>query len=316
VTVSRQQRALELARTVGQAHGTVLSVERFPMGLCHHVFDVELHGGSRVVVRVADPEHRPLLLGAIAWADRLRPLGVPLPAILAHDVEPDSPLPYLVLERLPGADLGLVYAKLTPAQRQSLAASVVAVQRVVHGLGAGAGHGYSADPSGRAPHDSWAEVVLDNLRRSGGRLQSAPPRVRELHARVVDLVSRSRRLLDGVPAVPFLDDLTTKNVIVDGARLAGVVDVDVVCFGDPLYTPALTKVSLVAADLPTDYVDAWLALLAPDRSGRTAFDVYCAVFCLDLISEVGVAFNRDAPPVEERERTERLLRLAHRLAAS
>jgi hypothetical protein len=140
--------------------------------------------------------------------------------------------------------------------------------------------------------------------------------VRQLHARVVDLVSSSRRCFDDVPPVPFLDDLTTKNVIVDGGRLAGVVDVDVVCFGDPLYTPALTKVSLVAADLPTDYVDAWLSALAPDRPARTAFDVYCAVFCLDLISEVGATFNRDAPTVEERERTERLLRLASRLVGS
>ena len=44
--------------------------------------------------------------------------------------------------------------------------------------------------------------------------------------------------LEAVPPLPFLDDLTTKNVLVDGGRLSGVVDVDVVCFGDPLATPA------------------------------------------------------------------------------
>lgn len=110
-----------------------------------------------------------------------------------------------------------------------------------------------------------------------------------------------------MPAVPFLDDLTTKNVLVADGRLSGVVDVDVVCFGDPLTTPALTKVSLVAAGQPTDYVEAWLEELAPDAG---AFDLYCAVSCLDLLSEVGVVFNRGAPTPGDEQREQRLVALA------
>lgn len=312
---SRAQRALDLAHTVGAQYGTVDAVTRFPTGLCHHVFDVDLGAEGRVVVRIADPENRPLLLGALAWSERLRPLGVPLPAVLGFDVHPDSPLPYLVLERLPGEDLGLVHPSLTPAERRGLAASVVAVQTAVRSLGPGAGYGYSADPAGRPPRASWVDVVLDNLRRSADRLHTAPLSLRQLHARVVELTDRHHPYLDAVPALPFLDDLTTKNVIVDGGRLAGVVDVDVVCFGDPLFTPALTRVSLAAADLPTDYVDAWLQEIAPDGPAQTAFGVYCAVFCLDLLSEDGVTFNRAEPAVVDRDRSERLVDLASRLAA-
>ena len=302
-----------LAQDVGQRHGDVAAVTRFPTGLCHYVFDVELRDGSRLVVRVADPDNRPLLVGAVAWSARLRPLGVPLPAVLGHDLAPESPLPYLVLERLPGEDLGLVHAMLTPAQRRDLATSVVAVQRAVHGLGEGAGYGYSLDPSGRPPRDSWAQVVSDNLRRSGDRLPSTQPDLRRLHADVTALAARWSSWFDGVPAVPFLDDLTTKNVLVAGGRLSGVVDVDVVCFGDPLYTPALTKVSLVAAGQPTDYVDAWLRLLSPGRAARGAFDVYCAVFCLDLLGEAVVPVDRDEPTAAAAQRTHRLVDLADRV---
>ncbi len=302
------QRAEELARTVGRHHGDVTSVARFPTGLCHHVFDVDLRSGGRVVVRVADPANRHLLIGALAWSALLRPLGVPLPEVLGHDVA--GPLPYVVLERLPGDDLGLVHDGLSRQERRALAASVVAVQRLVHGLGPGTGYGYAVDPAGGAPRGCWSDVVGENLRRSAGRLRDAAPHVQHLHARVVARAAELRPLLDATPATPFLDDLTTKNVLVADGRLRGVVDVDVVCFGDPLWTPALTRVSLVAADRPTDYVDAWLALLAPDADARSAFDLYCAVFCLDLLSEDGVVFNRGAPAPADEQRTRRLVHLA------
>ena len=307
---SPPERAEALARAVARGHGEVAAVRRFPTGLCHYVFDVDLTDGSRVVVRVADPANRHLLVGAVAWSGRLRPLGVPLPAVLAHDLGPRSPMPYVVLERLPGDDLGVVYATLTPDRRREVARSVVTVQEAVRGLGEGAGYGYSAHPDARPPRDTWVEVLLDNLRRSGGRLRSSSPDVRRLHGRVVDRVADSRTHLDGVPAVPFLDDATTKNVLVHGGALSGVVDVDVVCFGDPLYTPALTKVSLVAAGLSTDYVDAWLQLVAPGPAELDAFDVYSAVFCLDLLSEAGVLFNRGRPEAQDEPRTRRLVALA------
>jgi aminoglycoside phosphotransferase (APT) family kinase protein len=38
----------------------------------------------------------------------------------------------------------------------------------------------------------------------------------------------------------FLDDLTSKNVIVQDGELRGLVDFDVVCYDDPLYWLALT----------------------------------------------------------------------------
>ena len=63
---SRTVRATALAHEVGARYGTVASVTRFPTGLCHHVFDVDLGAQGRVVVRIADPEQRRLLLGALA----------------------------------------------------------------------------------------------------------------------------------------------------------------------------------------------------------------------------------------------------------
>jgi len=302
-------RAAAWARTVAEQRGDVVSLTRFPTGLCHMVFDVVLAGGERLVVRVASPQTRHLAAGAVAWSGLLRPAGVPLPELLGHDVSPRAPLPYLVLERLPGDDLGVVFPTLTAEERIAVAGSVAEVQEVVSRLPLGSGYGYSCEPAGRPPLRSWPDVVLANLSRSGDRLQASTEAVRRLHAAVLRRVLDLHDRVAQVPPTPFLDDLTTKNVIVDGGRFSGIVDVDVVCFGDPLLTPALTRVSLVASAPPTDYVDAWLDRV--DLPGRDwAFDLYCAVFCLDLLSEAGQVFNRDEPVVVDRARVERLTALA------
>ncbi|HEX8732709.1 MAG TPA: phosphotransferase, partial [Ktedonobacterales bacterium] len=97
----------------------------------------------------------------------------------------------------------------------------------------------------------------------------------------------------------FLDDTTTKNVLVHEGALSGVVDTDYVCFGDPLFTLALTRVALFAHDLDPDYADQWEALLALDDSQRRRLAAYVAVFSLGFMSELGQRFNRDAPePVD------------------
>jgi aminoglycoside phosphotransferase (APT) family kinase protein len=102
--------------------------------------------------------------------------------------------------------------------------------------------------------------------------------------------------LCSVAPVAFLDDTTTKNVIVHDGALSGVVDTDLVCFGDPLFTLALTRLALLAHAMDSDYADHWRDLLALDAVRQRALMVYTAVFCVGFMSEIGQRFNRDEPP--------------------
>jgi aminoglycoside phosphotransferase (APT) family kinase protein len=54
---------------------------------------------------------------------------------------------------------------------------------------------------------------------------------------------------DTVRPIPFLDDLTTKNVLVENGTLSGIIDVDFVCYGDPLLAVGATMAS-IAGDVP------------------------------------------------------------------
>jgi len=66
-----------------------------------------------------------------------------------------------------------------------------------------------------------------------------------------------------------------------------------VCFGDPLLTPALTKMALLARHCDTDYVQDWLELTGANDEARAVVDFYTAVFCVDFLAEQGHKFDRE-----------------------
>lgn len=272
------------------------AVERFPTGLRHHVYDATLTDGRRVVVRLSLPEDRPAARGALGWHRLLRPRGVPLPELLAVAVEPeDGPLPVLILERLPGTDLQHVYPSLTPGQRRAIAGEIASIQRIVGELPLGKGYGFAVSPGDTSLQPTWGAVVDASLVRSRTRIMEAEV-VDPAHVdRVARMVERHRSVLDAVPPRAFLDDTTTKNVIVADGRLSGIVDVDVVCYGDPLYVVALTRMALLSRGQETDYIDAWLAAIDPAPERDALLDLYTAVFCVDFLGELGQRFNRAEP---------------------
>ena len=110
-----------------------------------------------------------------------------------------------------------------------------------------------------------------------------------------------RGQIDAIEATPFLHDTTTKNVIIapDG-KFSGIVDVDDLCFGDARYPAALTLAALIAHGGPVDYVSAWMRE-AQHKNDRI-FQLYVAVFLLDLMAEHGHDFNGNQRPSTPRAR--------------
>ena len=306
----------DAARVVARALGaTAVEVRRFPTGLAHHVFDVRTGDGRLVVVRLTRPDLRRLHDGCLHWHRALRPLGVPLPELLFSDDGAAFRFPVVVLERLPGRDLSDVYAGLSADERQALAGRIVAIQATVGALPRARGYGYATTRDDVTLRPTWITVLADELARSRRRLAAAGRIDPAIIDGVEGLVGSHAGYFARVEPVPFLDDLTTKNVIVHDGRLSGIVDVDMVCYGDPLRTPALTRVALASLGHDSDYVDHWLRLLAPSPEQARAFSIYTAMYCVDLLSEIGHRFNQAEPVAIDRARLDRLLDLL-RVASS
>lgn len=279
-------------------------VTRFPTGLAHYVFDVELESGRSVVARLGLPGSPTAFAGAEYWSRTLRPLGVPLPVLL--EAGQDGGIPYLILERLPGTDLGLVYRSLSREQKQSLAERIAGIQRVVGELPEGRGFGYVPHQDGPFPQRTWLDVVQSSLDRSRRQIARARVFDRDAVTRVEAALGPLHRYLSAVRPRAFLDDTTTKNVIVDAGRLSGIVDVDVVCYGDPLFTVALTRMALLNAGEEPDYVAHWCECLELTSDQRAALSLYTAVFCVDFMGEIGHRFNRADPIPRDASRTKLL----------
>ncbi len=262
-------------------------IRRFATGSSHYVYEALFGDRDPVVLRIGGEAAHAEMAGARRLSGLLRPRGVPLPAILGEDLGAD--LPWLVLQRLPGSDLGAVVAGLSDGQLERIAAGVASAQAIVAATGSAGLYGYAAVPE-RAPQRTWSRVLEDNLDRSRKRIVSAGLFDPRLVDRGEAAVAAARDRLDRMPATPFLHDTTTKNVIVapDGS-LSGIVDVDDLCFGDPRYAAALTLAALSGYGGPSGYVEHWLRHAGAEDDAM--FRLYVVVLLLDLMGEHGNVFN-------------------------
>ena len=295
--------AAEIARSVTGTSAE--SARRFSTGLGHWVYDVRMPDGASIVVRMGTADQRADFLGALHWSKTLRPLGVPLPELLAHGEHRQCP--YLVLERLKGEDLGTVYGALTSAERKAIAEEVCRVQRIVGAMPEGLGYGFLRLPD-EPGRDSWLDVIRGSLARSRARIESAGLLGSEPVERVAVAATKFEPYFSRVRPRPFLDDVTTKNVLVHAARFNGIVDVDWLCFGDPLFTVALTRTAILNAGGTPDYTDHWCDVLELSSEERRAVLFYTALFCVDFMSEFGQRFNHEVEPLDH-ERVARLDRI-------
>jgi aminoglycoside phosphotransferase (APT) family kinase protein len=287
---TEQDAAVIAAEALG---GAVEAAARFPTGSSHYVYDVRFAGGRRAVVRISRREQIEDARGSVYWSRMLRPKGVPLPELLHVDLTMTRhPFPLVVLERLAGDDLGTVYDRLSRRELRILAERLAAVQDIVTALPAGRAFGYAPRDDGPFPHASWRDVVAASFARSRGRIRAAGL----VDEGVVDAVEataeRFAGYLDRVPPTPFLHDITTKNVIVHAGLLSGIVDVDDLCFGDPLLLIALIRMALLAHGHDPVYVEEWLDIVRPDAQQRAVLDLYTLAHCIDFMGELGQLFNR------------------------
>jgi aminoglycoside phosphotransferase len=173
-------------------------------------------------VRIGHPSARADIAGAIYLSRLLRPRGVPLPAILAEDIRAEPP--WLLLERLPGTDLGAVISRLSEEQLDVIAANVVRAQAITWETGSAGRYGYAARAV-QAPQAAWSHVLNANLARSRQRITSAGLFDAGLVDLVQAVVTANREEIDKIEPTPFLHDTTTKNVIVTPeGTFSGIVD--------------------------------------------------------------------------------------------
>lgn len=216
-----------VAQTLGE---TPHSIE--PMTLTHSgntIYEVTLPS-RQVIVRLRGNDEDTFAQTTHNIA-ALAQLGLPVPRVLAADTSKIKyPFAYVILEKIPGRDLLYELTGMTLDQITRLAEQIVGIQRIVGTLPMGTGFGWG-HIGGGGGESVWFDVLSDDaVPPSSDGTILGDLRLR-LHRQRVRLQPYFRR----VQPLCFLEDLTTKNVILEAGEFRGIIDLDCVCFGDPVW---------------------------------------------------------------------------------
>jgi hypothetical protein len=246
------------------------AVERMPYGHINVTYTATLPDGRELIVRTN--RDASAMRGVKHNLPILAGLGLPVPELL-HAGET-----YLILAKIPGRDLGFELPSMDEAQMARVAEQVVGFQRAAMTLPLGQGYGWRPIGAvGRYP--SWGAVIDHDLEKELMRSRDLLPE--DAEPRLLRRADELRPYFDAVAPTPHLDDLTTKNVIVEDGVLRGIVDFDVICYGDTLYWLGLTRTAVICHTPEKQfYVDELMRLWGADAE---IVRFYSAIFALDFI---------------------------------
>jgi aminoglycoside phosphotransferase len=275
------------AKLIESALGcTATAIVRQPLSQSGNaIFRVSLPARADVVLRVSS---RP---GAYAYTGRnlhrLRCLRLRVQSVLATGTT-EGGGSFIVLNWLPGRDLLHELPSMTRSQMAHMAALVVDMQKRVGTLPAARGFGWA--PIGESPAKRrWTDIFgvpAPEGESPGDEANHAPPSIERLRARLRRLRRSLEPYFAEVRPVCFLDDLTTRNVLAEKGELRGIIDVDFVCFGDPLLSVGTTLAEL-AADVGSEgrfYGEELVECWEPSTAGRKAIRFYAALWVVGMTS--------------------------------
>ena len=263
-------------------------IERCTVGHGNYVYIVEL-ADRKVVVRCS--EETGAYKDTIYWLEKLETIDIPVPRVLGKGTF--EGYEYLILTYFEGQDIGLVYRSLTREDKREIAKAVVEIQNKV-----------SALQLEDIPADwSWKESFVDDmLNRAKERIIAngcyfEPEKVDRLME-----VSKKPELAEyfaTIKPIAYLDDISTKNLLIHEGRVTGVIDIDWMGEGDKLTYAAMTKMALMNMGCDTDYVTYLLNEMQLTEIEKKAFAFYALLYCVDFMGERGMWFMDKQVPVSD-----------------
>lgn len=260
------------------------SIERCVVGHGNYVYIVECAGVKYVIRCSLEPN---AYEDTIYWLEQLVSIEIPVPKVIAHGNF--EQYEYLILNYFEGEDIGLVYTQLNDEDKKEIAKEIVAIQNKVAVL----------DLENVEPQWSWHSVINDMLGRAKERIAANGYFDVEKVDRLWKLAEQLDEYFTNIKPIAYLDDVSTKNLLIHNGRISGIVDIDWMGIGDRLTYVALTNMALLNMECDTDYVKYILEEMQLNDVEKKAFLFYTLMFCVDFMGERGMQFMDKTVEVNE-----------------
>lgn len=251
------------------------SIERCAVGQGNYVFIVEC-SETKYVVRCSS--ERNAYDSTVYWLEQLASIEIPVPKIISRGRFEE--FEYLILSYFEGKDIGLVYPQLSDDDKKEIAKEIVHIQNQVAALRL-----ENVDPQW-----SWKLFIDDMLERAQKRIATNG----YFEVEKVDRLWKSAEKLDkyflSIEPIAYLDDVSTKNLLIHNGRISGIIDIDWIGVGDKLTYVAMTNMALLNMECDTDYVKYILDEMLLNDIQKKAFLFYTLMFCVDFMGERGMQF--------------------------
>lgn len=254
---------------------TPQSIERCAVGQGNYVFIVKC-SETKYVIRCSLEYNA--YDNTVFWLKQLASIEIPVPKIIARGKF--EGFEYLVLTYFEGKDIGLVYSQLSDVDKKEIAKEIVHIQNQVAALRL----------ENVEPQWSWRSFIDEMLERAKERIEING----YFDVEKVDRLWKSAEELDGyffsIEPIAYLDDVSTKNLLIHNGRISGIIDIDWIGIGDKLTYVALTNMALLNMECDTDYVKYILDEMQLSDIQKRAFLFYTLMFCVDFMGERGMQF--------------------------
>jgi len=287
---TKKETALKILKDV--LNITPVEVTRFPTGFCHSVYFVKTET-EEYVLRVTESKRH--YDGSVKWLNELVKLDIPIPKVLSNGQYGD--VYYTLITYINGKDIGSIYHTLNDFQKRHIVKELVEIQKKVSALPPNLIYGFENYP----PVGSIVSIKnhIRRIRENITANKVFDPGICDV---VADFADKFEDYFASINPVLFLDDIQTKNVLVNNGKLAGIVDIDEMGYGDPLVVVGVTHMSLLLMEADIKYIDYWLDEMQASDVQRKMLKFYTLLYCIDFMGERGAKFNNDVTvPVNQME---------------
>jgi len=280
-------------------NGKPTEIIRNTVGLAGYVYTV-VFNDTKYVIKISDDKN--LIIGSTYWLNKVKDLDIPTPCVIAENLV-NAPY-YFVMSFIPGKDLGLVYSSLLKSEKKIIAKKIIGFQKEIKKLPMAKGFGsLNSYEDSENICTSWEESLLNDINRAEEAIINNGIFSVEYVLKLKKIVPYFKEYFNSIKPVPFLDDITTKNVLIHEGKLLGIIDLDWISFGDEVLFLGLVTMALLSMKADIDYADYLKDEMNLNDMQERALKFYVLMFCVIFMSEKGMCFKQAEPmKVSEEEK--------------